>query len=384
MVSKTPETLKEKIQTFRKDPVMMSALVAAVVSVFIVPPSKAYLHYINFCVIGLLFSLMVVVAGFKRAGALDILANKVLRTVENARQLAFVLIGLCFFSSMFITNDVALITFVPLTIIIISKTGNTRLLIFVIVMQNLAANMGSILTPFGSPQNLYVFTKYDMTNAEFMKLMSVPFIISAIYIFILTMKVKNVDFTVTEGINEKVKKSRKFFIWLALFMMALMSVLRLIPSWTVVVLCIAAALMLERKIFIDINYNLLLTFVFLFIFTGNIASIPEVHDFLYEYIEQRTFLLSLLLSQFVSNVPSTMLLAKFTDDYRALLIGADIAGLGTLIGSIASIISFQLYAETEGAEKGRFLKVFTLVNLVLLAIMIPVMMLYLKYFNYIF
>lgn len=351
------------------DPVLLSSLAAAIISTLFVPPSKKYFSYLDMRVLCILLSLMLVVAGLQKAGAFEIAIERMLKLVHNTRTLTAVLVSACFFSSMLITNDVALITFVPLGIMILTKAQKQRLLIPVIVLQTVAANLGSMLTPLGNPQNLYLYSLSNMTLGQFLRVMAVPCFISLLMLAAMIFLIKPEPIKPLAKSTAKETDTAKIIPWLVLFLLCLLAVMRVVPFGVALAVVIMGALILDKAIILRADYGLLLTFAFLFVFIGNIRSIPEVSAVLSSVVRGRELPTAILLSQVVSNVPAAMLLSKFTFHYSALLLGADLGGLGTLIASMASLISYRFYVSTAGAQKGRYFTEFTAVNLLFLGVL---------------
>lgn len=363
---------------FFSDPVLLCAMVAAVVSAFFVPPSLKYLEYLDIRVLSLLLSLMLVVAGLQRAGAFDIVVDRLLGLVHNTRALCAVLIGVCFFSGMLITNDVALITFVPLTVMLLTRSQKTKLLIPIIALQTIGANLGSMLTPLGSPQNLYLYALSGMPVWQFIKTMALPCVISfalltSAVFFIKPRPIETPEHTCSVGV-----KKMHIITWSVLFAVCLLAVVYVVPYAAALAVVAAAALLTDRPVLRRVDYGLLLTFIFLFIFIGNIKSIPAVSQALSSIVDGRELTVSILLSQFISNVPSAMLLSGFTSDYPTLLVGVNLGGLGTLVASMASVISYKQYAAVSDSKPGRYIAFFTLICLVFLAVLWPAMALYIS------
>ena len=351
------------------DPILFAAFVLALISTLFVHPSKNYVTYLDLRVLSLLFSMMLVVAGFQRAGIFGCVIAYLFKFVHTTRMLIFVFVGVCFFGSMLITNDVALITFVPLCIITLTQTEKGKLLIPVIVLQTIAANLGSMLTPLGNPQNLFLYSAFNMTMGQFLKTMAIP---SAISFLLLVAAILLIP---SEQIEPPAKQQgadmvgKKAALWCVLFFVCLLAVLRILPYSIVLVIVLVGAVLFERKTLLWVDYGLLLTFIFLFVFIGNMKNIPIVSDTLSRLVDTRELAVAILLSQVISNVPAAMLLSKFTTNYSALLIGVNLGGLGTLIASMASVISYKLYAFTKDAETGKYLAVFTGWNLLFLGIL---------------
>lgn len=375
-MTKKASVLHHVAHFLRRDPVLVAALVLAVVSSFYVPPSSAYLEYIDFHVLALLFSLMLVVAGLQQTGAFDVLTDQLLKRVKSTRALAAVLVGVCFFASMLITNDVALITFVPLAILLLGRSEHGKLLMFVVVLQTIAANLGSSLTPLGNPQNLYLYSLSGMMLSEFLAVMLVPTALSAVLlvIAIATIRPTKINKPVSAGAGNNISL-RQMVPWIVLFVICLLAVLHLLHYLIMLAIVTAAVIVLDRTLLKKADYGLLFTFIGFFVFIGNMKSIPAVSEMLSALVAQRELVIGVLLSQVISNVPAAMLLSGFTTDYQNLLLGVNLGGLGTLIASMASMISFKIYAGTQGAKPGKYFLLFTVLNIVFLAILLPIMLL---------
>lgn len=362
-------TIKNFVVTLlKKEPVLCIAALLAFLSMFVVPPSFDYIAYIDFRVLSLLFCFMIIIAGFDYIGFFHWLASKILPRLKTTRQLALVFVYLCFFSSMFITNDVALLTFVPFSIMVLNLTGQQDNLIFVIVQETIAANLGSMLTPIGNPQNLYLYAISGMGGAEFIKITAGPTFVAFLLLTAMGFRVKRIP--LQENWSEQVflRQQYKLILYLLLFLLSLVTVLHIIPYYITLVIVIIVVVAFDRKRFGEVNYGLLLTFLCFFLFIGNIGNITPIRNVLETFIEGREYGMAIILSQFISNVPATMLLSNFTNHYDALLLGVNIGGLGTLIASLASLISFQFYVATEQAKKRKYFIQFTSYNLIFLSI----------------
>ncbi len=361
--------MTETVRFMKRETVLTVALVLAVISCFFVPPSADYLSYINFRVLILLFCLMTIVAGMVRVGAFEVLCQVLGRNIKSTRGMYLLLTVLCFFMSMFLTNDVTLITVVPFTFMLLDETGMQDGTMLILILETLAANLGSMLTPFGNPQNLFLYTKYDIGAAEFISIM-LPYTATALIMLvgqIMLLKNKSLEMH-DEGITAITDK-RRFFVYLILFVLAVLSVTRIIDYRILFCCTLAVTALLDRKLFVQVDYSLLLTFVFFFIFVGNMGKIKAVSEALRSVLSGRVIGVSVLASQFISNVPAALLLSDFTDDYKGLMIGTDIGGLGTLIASMASLISYKFFAERYNGEKGRYILKFTFWNAVYLAVL---------------
>ena len=376
--------LVRKIVNFaKKETVLFAAVLLAFGSMVCVPPDMQYLSYIDYRVLALLFCLMTVMEGFKSTGFFAAVAGKLLEKVKTFRQLYLVLVFLCFFNSMWITNDVALLTFVPFTVLVLRMTGLEQEMIPVIVLQTIAANLGSMTTPVGNPQNLYLYSISGMGIGAFLQIMGPLTLISAGLIFLICLIHK--DFPIRQGMLGKeivgVRKAGENQVLAVLFFISLLSVFRIL-SWQLLLLIVLAscigikAFCKEKYLPLKADFGLLLTFVAFFIFIGNMGRICAVREVLSQVLNGRELLISFLCSQMISNVPAAILLSGFTQEYRGLLQGVNIGGLGTLIASLASLISYKFFAaESEqtpaAGTRGRYMLTFTIWNvgmaLVLLA-----------------
>ena len=359
----------------KKETVLTIAAILAVISSFFVKPNKEYLTYIDWRVLGILLSLMVVVAGFQRNGLFDSIGRKLLSKTKDTAQLIGVLVFLCFFSSMLITNDVALLTFVPFALVILKKSGQERLMILVFVLQTIAANLGSMLTPIGNPQNLYLYNLAGVDIMTFMGWMLPYTLISGLLllvIIIISGKEKQ-EISADESsfsVKESKGSAKKNVIYSFLFALSLLVVIRLIPYYVVLPIILVIVFFLDREVLFNVDYCLLLTFICFFIFIGNMGNLPLVRDTLQSLVAGREVVIGIAASQIVSNVPAALLLSGFTDNYKALTLGVNIGGLGTLIASMASLISYKIYAHNFNKTKGIYLMWFTAANVGFLVVLI--------------
>lgn len=378
-------------ELFQKETVCCIAFLLAVISIFFVSPSKNYISYIDFRVLALLFSLMAVVRGFSSIGVFTRLGTMLLTHVHSLRMLSALFIFLCFFFSMLITNDVALITFVPFTILVLSMAEQKKFLIPVIVLETIAANLGSMLTPLGNPQNLYLYTISGLSIGAFVRIMLPYSFVSAILllIFILflpkdtvstataantanstnTVTASNTSNIICEAVKARKNPRILFTAYLILFLLCLLTVLHILPYQIMFLLVLTGFLLLDYRVLKDVDYFLLLTFLCFFIFIGNMKQISLVHELISKLLVHHEVLMGIGASQIISNVPAAILLSGFTDDYSALLIGVNLGGLGTLIASLASLISFKFYANSNGSDTRRFLGIFTLYNVIFLGVL---------------
>ncbi len=353
-------------QFLKSEPVLIISFILAIVSAFIVKPSNDYLGYIDFRTLSLLFCLMAVMAGFNSLGIFRILAQKLLKHTKSLRSLTLMLSFLCFFSSMLITNDVALITFVPFAIEVLKLSGKKDKLIFIVVLQTVAANLGSMVTPIGNPQNLYLFSSFEMSISDFLPAVVPYALLSLLLIAIFSVFSANETTRYTDE-NSGIKPHlTKTVLYVVLFILSLLTVFEAIPYPVTIAVTFAAVLMFDRRTLLKIDYNLLLTFIFLFVFIGNLGNIEPISEFLKKIVIGNEVLSGITASQIFSNVPAALLLSGFTDNAKALLTGVNLGGLGTLIASMASLISFKL-ASKENINSGKYILCFTAVNIIFLA-----------------
>lgn len=368
--------MRKKILGFiKKETVLSAAILLALISACFVRPSFAYMEYIDWRVLGILLSLMIVMAGFQKNGLFDEIGMRLLSRTKNTAQLTGVLVFLCFFSSMFITNDVALITFVPFAVLTLRKCRQERLMVLVIVLQTIAANLGSMFTPIGNPQNLYLYQLSGMELGEFLLFMlpytAVSGLLLLITIFVLSARkqkllLENCSFSAERVFFDK----KKNVIYFVLFLICLLVVARLLPYYLALAAVLAAVFFADREVLKNVDYCLLFTFIAFFIFTGNLGNLPAFKEVLEELVEGRELLMGILASQCISNVPAALLLSRFTENSKGLLLGVNIGGLGTLIASMASLISYKIYAHNYNKTKGIYLMWFTFANLIFLAVLV--------------
>ena len=387
--------VKRKLSEFlKRETVLTVAILLAIVSAVMIPPDREYAGYIDFRTLSILFCLMTVMAGLQKLGVFRNIAKTLLRHTQNTIQLAEVLVLLCFIFSMIITNDVSLITFVPFTFIVLRLTGEEavkKLAVPVIVLQTIAANLGSMLTPIGNPQNLYLYGKTQMSAGTFILLMLPYSLVSLLLLMICVVivakrsgiEVRGAEVLLTE--DEKLEQ-KKYLLpaYLLLFVLCLLTVAHMIPYPVTLGTVALAVLLLDRGTLIKVDYSLLLTFVGFFIFIGNMGRMPAFCDFLQKIIGGREVMtaviasmitgheviVSVLASQVISNVPTAILLSGFTEKGVPLLIGTNLGGLGTLIASMASLISYKQVARQIPGEKKKYFGWFTIANIVFLMILV--------------
>ena len=357
----------------RKNAVMLIALTAAAVTSIIVPVDKEYAGYFDFKTLTCLFCVLAVVCALKNINFFYMLARKIVQLFKTARMSVLALVYITFIGSMLIANDMALLTFLPLGYFVLSSTGKQKYMAFTFIMQNIAANLGGMLTPFGNPQNLYLYTHFNIPNLEFMAIMAPPFVLS-----VLLITVCCIVFVKSEPLNvpdEKVVLNpKRTVLYLLLFALSIAIVFRGIPYLIGLIIIPTVLFFADRKALEDVDYGLLLTFVFFFIFAGNMARVYAVRELFSVLLEKSTLLFSVISCQCISNVPSAILLSQFTGNYQDLLVGVNIGGVGTLISSLASLITFRAYAEHNPGKTGHYIALFSVFNFAFLIILTAFML----------
>lgn len=355
----------------KQEPVCCAACLLAVISSGIILPDQNYFSYPDYRTLSLLFCLMIIIEGFSSLGLFSSLAATLLKKTNSMRGLACIMILLCFFSSMVITNDVSLITFVPFTILLFSMLHKPDLLLKVLVLETIAANLGSMATPIGNPQNLYLYSVADFSITDFLWATLPYTFLSLLLLIVSLLTIPNSQLTTRITYEQSFTKESlpKFSVYLILLVLSLSVVFHLLPYTIVLGITIFAVIFTDRSLFKNVDYFLLLTFLFFFIFIGNMKRIPAINELISALLNGHELAGGILMSQIISNVPAAILLSGFTNNLSALLTGVNIGGLGTLIASLASLITFKFYSKTETANKGHFLKIFTLYNVVFLLIL---------------
>ena len=356
----------------KKNAVVLIALLAAISTSFIVPPDAAYLTYFDYKTLTCLFCVLAVVCALKNIRFFYILARKVVQLFKNARMSVLALVYITFIGSMLIANDMALLTFLPLGFFVLTTTHMEKYMAFTFIMQNIAANLGGMLTPFGNPQNLYLYSFFEIPTGEFIEIMLLPFVLSVALITlccILFVKAEPLQLT-----DEKVSLDpKKTVLYLVLFALSIVIVFRVIPYWIGLVVIPLVLLFVDRKALCMVDYGLLFTFVFFFIFAGNMARIDVVRAFFSALLDKSTLLFSVISCQCISNVPSAILLSQFTENYRELLVGVNIGGVGTLIASLASLITFREYTANNPGKTAKYILEFSAFNFGFLIVLTAVM-----------
>ena len=357
----------------KKNIVMCIALLAAVVTSIIVPIDAQYIGYFDFKTLTCLFCVLAVVCALKNIRFFYMLARKIVQMFKTAKISVLALVYITFIGSMLIANDMALLTFLPLGYLVLSTTGKQKYMAFTFIMQNIAANLGGMLTPFGNPQNLYLYSHFEIPTGEFMAIMAPPFVLSVALITVCCLVfVKSEPLEIEdEAISLPIWRT---VIYLLLFALSIVIVFRFIPYVVGLIVIPIALLFLDRDALKKVDYPLLLTFVFFFVFSGNMARIGAVRDLFSTLLEKSTLVFSTLSCQVISNVPSAILLSQFTENYRDLLVGVNIGGAGTLIASLASLITFREYMKHNPGKTKSYILKFSLFNFGFLAILLGFML----------
>lgn len=368
------QRMKKIGEFFKKDAVLSIALLLALGSACFVKPGMEYFTYIDYRVLVLLLALMLVVSGFKSLGVFRLLGEKLCQNVNSLRGLMLVLTCLCFFGSMLITNDVALITFVPFTISVFTMIACEDKLMPAVIIETIAANLGSMLTPIGNPQNLLLFSAGGMTVTEFILHMLPLTIASFVLVLAGILFLQNQSICIEieikgKAAQETVTKKKEFWIYVLLFLVCMGNVFHLYSYWIVGIIVVLTILIVNRRLFAEADYSLLLTFTGFFIFIGNMKQIDAINQWILDIITGNELMIGILASQIISNVPAAMLLSGFTNDFKELLYGVNIGGLGTLIASMASLISYRFYGKAYPKRKKVYFKQFTVYNVVFLAVL---------------
>jgi len=356
------------LRFLKKNTVLCVAFLAAVITTCLVPPDRAWLGYFDLRTLSCLFLTLGVVCALRDIKFFTILARRIVEATGNLRVLALALVYITFVGSMLIANDMALITFLPLGYFALSVTKHEKHMAYIFILQNISANLGGMLTPFGNPQNLYLYSRFNIPTGEFTRIMLPPFLLAVAMLTVCCFFLKPEKLVITEEFPEKLNKKRTAF-YLLLFALSIAIVFRIVPYWVGLIVITGALLIADREALAQVDYGLLGTFVMFFIFAGNLSRLDAVNEFVSGLLAKNTLLVSVLSCQFISNVPTAILLSRFTENYRALLLGVNIGGTGTLIASLASLITFSEFRLLYPGHGKQYFLLFTLINLVFLVIM---------------
>ena len=356
------------LRFIKRNAVFCIAAFAALVTCFFVPPDKAYADYFDWKTLSCLFLTLAVVCALRNIKFFTILARKLVNVTGNLRALFLLLITITFIGSMIIANDMALITFLPLGYFALSVTKQEKYMAYLFVLQNISANLGGMLTPFGNPQNLYLYSYFNIPTGEFMGILLPAFLIAVSLLILACLPIKPIKFTINKNYGETLN-IKKTVLYIALFLFSILIVFRVIHFAIGLIVIPIVLIFVDRKCLKMVDYGLLGTFFFFFIFAGNLSRMDAVNNLISSFLQKDTLLVSVLSCQFISNVPSAILLSRFTTDYPALLLGVNIGGTGTLIASLASLITFSEFKILHPEQTKKYIGIFTAANVAFLLIL---------------
>lgn len=363
--------MKKGLSLFKKQPVLCIAIVAMLITCLFVHPDKEYLGYFDFKTLACLFCTLEVVCGFARIHTFEMAAEKIVKSLSNTRNVVTGVVFITYVGSMLLANDMALLTFLPLGYYVMETTGKRKYMAYTFVLQNIAANLGGMITPFGNPQNLYLYSYYNIPTLEFMQIMFLPFVTALILIIICCVLVPNEKMElVTKG--EYTFNPSKTLIYSLLFLASILAVLRVLPWHILTLLVTLSMLVIDWKALKDVNYPLLATFMVFFVFSGNMARIAAVQNLFSVIIPGRVLFLGILCCQFFSNVPTAVMLSHFTAEYSSLLVAVNVGGLGTPIASLASLITLSEYRRRDREHMKKYILIFAGLNFMYLIIIYAV------------
>lgn len=372
---KVLNAIKNKILGFAKKEVVLSiAIILTIVTCFFVPIDKEYLGYFEWKTLSSLFCMLAVVAGLKHTNVFELISKKLIGLFRTRRAVIYALVYGTFFFDMIVANDMSLITFLPLTYLVLHSTNNDKYLAFTFIMQTIAANMGGMITPYGNPQNLYLYSFYNIDTLEFFGVLLVQSITVALLLFLgCLIFVKNEELTLKNNEKFEIDKKR-LAVYIVLFVFVILSIFRIVPHQITLALVIVAVLATDIKRFKEVDYALLATFCVFFIFSGNIARIEIIKEFIASIVAENVLIAGIVSCQFISNVPTAIFLSKFTENYRDLLVSVNVGSLGIIISSLASLITLKEYLKHQPKGFKKYMLMFTLINTTFLAVLIVVTM----------
>ena len=363
---------KEKIINFVKKEIVLSvAIIFAIITCFFVPIDKEYINYFDYNTLICLFCMLAVVAGLKSTNIFELISRKMIGLFHTRKAVIYSLVFGTFFFDMIVANDMSLITFLPLTYIVLHSTKNDKYLAFTFIMQTIAANMGGMITPYGNPQNLYLYSYYNIPTTEFFGILLTQSITVAILLYICCSFIKNEKLKLRKKPKLIISKF-KLFIYAILFILVILTIFRIIPYMITLAIVVLTMLITDIKRFKQVDYALLATFFVFFIFSGNIARIPQIKDFIASIVLENTLIAGIVSCQFISNVPTAIFLSKFTMNYRELLVSVNIGSLGILISSLASLITLKEFLKHQPKNFWKYLGMFTIFNTLFLIVLLLV------------
>lgn len=364
--------IKEKILEFIKKEVVLSiAILCTLITMIFIPVDKKYLDYFELKTLMSLFCMLAVVAGLKNTNIFELVSRKLIGLFKTRRAVIYSLIFGTFFFDMIVANDMSLITFLPLTYIVLHSTNNDEYLGITFILQTIAANMGGMVTPYGNPQNLYLYSYYDIPVKEFFGVLLVQFIVIVFMLCIAGFFIKNEPLKLEN--NEKIDIDKKrLYVYIVLFFMVILSIFRVIPHVITLITVIITVLIADRKRFKYVDYALLATFCVFFVFSGNIARITVIQKFIAKIVTKNTLLAGIISCQFISNVPTAIFISKFTNNYSDLLVAVNVGSLGIIISSLASLITLKEFLKHQPNKFKSYMLKFTLVNTTFLLVVLGV------------
>jgi len=361
---------KEKFFEFiKKEIVLVVAIIIAIITCFFVPIDKEYLNYFDYNTLICLFCILAVVAGLKSTNIFELISKKMVGLFHTRRSVIYLLVFGTFFFDMIVANDMSLITFLPLTYIVLHSTKNDKYLAFTFIMQTIAANMGGMITPYGNPQNLYLYSYYNINTVEFFSILLPQSITVAVLLYICCSFISNEPLKLRKNFKIIISKTN-LIVYSILFVIVILTIFRVIPYLLTLFIVLITIFLTDKKIFIKIDYALIATFCAFFVFSGNMARIAEIKSFISEIVLNNTLIAGIISCQFISNVPTAIFLSKFTINYRELLTAVNIGSLGILISSLASLITLKEFLKHQPKRFWQYLGMFTLFNTCFLMVLL--------------
>lgn len=363
---------KENVIGFLKqEVVLVVAILLAIITMFFVPIDKEYLNYFDYNTLICLFSMLTVVAGLKSTNVFELVSRKMIGLFHTRRTVIYALVFGTFFFDMIVANDMSLITFLPLTYIVLHSTKNDKYLAFTFIMQTIAANMGGMITPYGNPQNLYLYSYYNIGITEFFGILIFQSMVVALLLYICCSFISKEPLKLRRK-SKIILGKKELYTYIVLFILVILSIFRVLPYTLTSGIVLITVLLLDRKRFKQVDYALIATFCVFFVFSGNIARIPEIKEMIQRIVVENTLVAGIVSCQFISNVPTAIFLSKFTNNYRELLISVNIGSLGILISSLASLITLKEFLKHQPKNFWKYLGMFTFFNTVFLIVLLIV------------
>jgi len=357
--------------------IFVIVVIVAVISCFIVPIDKGYLSYFDgaFETLTCIFGILIIVAGLENIDFFHKVARFIIKKFKSVRSIVLTLIFITYVSALINANDMALLTFLPLSYLVLKYINKTEYLAFTFIMQNIASNLGGMISPIGNPQNIFLFSYYDIGLLEFFKIMAIPTLCALLLIVVSVMFVKPEKVEYQDKYDHKIDYYR-LAIYAILFVLTFFVVIGVVPFYIVLAITILTMLFCDRKSFLQVDYTIPLIFVGFFIFSGNMERIPFVANFMTKFADKQTFLCAYISCQFISNVPTSILLSKFTGNFPALLVSVNVASLGIIFSSLSGVIAlkcFVKYNPKNSKHKAWYYIGFDLLmNVLLLVVLYPV------------